>query len=117
MDERSLQKLQGVDSKLIEVVKLANSICPIVFRVTEGVRTIERQRELVKAKLSKTMNSKHLQGRAVDIVAIVNGAASWDMKVYKQIAVYMKQAAKQLNVEIECGADWGWDGPHIELKG
>ena len=117
MDERSLQKLQGVDSKLVEVVKIAYKLSPIKFRVTEGLRTVERQKELVKAKLSKTMNSKHLQGRAVDVVALVNNTISWDMKLYKEIATYMKQAAKQVGVEIECGADWGWDGPHIELKG
>lgn len=117
MDERSKDRLKEVDSKLAQVVELAYYTSPIKFKVTEGIRTKERQEELVKKKLSKTMKSKHLTGRAVDVAAIVNGSISWDMKYYKEIAIYMKRAAEQLGVKIECGADWGWDGPHIELKG
>lgn len=117
MDARSKDRLKEVDGKLAQVIELAYSISPIPFKVTEGLRSPERQKELFDKKLSKTMKSKHLTGRAVDVAAIVNGTVSWDMKYYKQIATYAKQAAKQLNVEIECGADWGWDGPHIELKG
>lgn len=116
MDQKSIEKMKGVDERLVRVVELAYSLSPLKFKVTEGVRTLERQKELVAKKLSKTMNSKHLTGKAVDIAIMVGSSITWDMKYYKEVAGYMKQAAKQLNVQIECGADWGWDGPHIELK-
>ena len=108
--------MKGVDERLVRVVELAYSISPKKFKVTEGVRTLERQKELYNKKLSKTMNSKHLVGKAVDIAILIGAEITWDMKHYKEVAGYMKQAAKQLNVQIECGADWGWDGPHIELN-
>lgn len=116
MDQKSKERMKGVDERLVRVVELAYSISPLKFRVTEGVRTLERQKQLLKEKKSKTLKSKHLEGKAVDIAIIVGNTVVWDMKYYKEVATYMKQAAKQLGIEIVCGADWGWDGPHIELK-
>ena len=116
MDQKSKEKLKGVDERLVQVAELAFQLSPITFRVTEGLRTKERQQELYAKKLSKTLNSKHITGKAFDVVILRDGKAIWDIKDYKALAVYFKEAAKQLNVKIECGADWGWDGPHIELK-
>lgn len=116
MDSSSVEKMKGVDERLVRVVELAYSISPRKFKVTEGLRTPERQKLLFAEKKTKTLKSKHLLGKAVDIVIILDTGITWDMKYYKEVAGYMKQAAKQLNVQIECGADWGWDGPHIELK-
>lgn len=67
----SLKKLEGVDKRLVEVLKEAISISPIDFTVVEGLRTLERQKELVKEGKSKTLNSKHIDGLAVDICACI----------------------------------------------
>ena len=84
--------------------------------VTEGLRSKERQKELVAAGASKTMNSRHITGHAVDLAAYVNGIR-WDWPLYEKIAKAMKQAAYELNIKIEWGGDWKSfkDGPHIQL--
>jgi peptidoglycan L-alanyl-D-glutamate endopeptidase CwlK len=118
LSKKSLSKLDGVNPALIKVVKRAIEISTIDFGVTEGLRTLERQREMVRTKKSQTMNSKHLIGRAVDLVALVNGAISWDWKYYIDISNAMKSAAKELGVNIEWGGDWKTlkDGVHFQLK-
>ena len=118
LSNKSLEKLKGVNSSLVNVIKRAIEITTIDFVVIEGMRTIERQKELVKTKKSQTMRSKHLLGRAIDIGAIVNGIISWDNKYYSEIAKAMKQAAKELGVAIEWGGDWKTlvDAVHFQLK-
>lgn len=118
LDKKSKERLIGVDKKLAQVVELAFSITTVPFIVTEGVRTLERQKQLFAAKASQTMNSKHLTGRAVDIAAKVGNEVRWDWPLYAQLAVAMKEAAKQLGVNITWGGDWKSfkDGPHFELK-
>jgi peptidoglycan L-alanyl-D-glutamate endopeptidase CwlK len=85
--------------------------------VTEGLRTKERQRQLVAAGASRTMNSRHLTGHAVDVAALVGGKVRWDWPLYAVIAEHMKAAARELGVAIVWGGDWKSfrDGPHVEL--
>jgi peptidoglycan L-alanyl-D-glutamate endopeptidase CwlK len=113
--KRSLRKMKGVHPELIEVAHKALELTDIDFGVTCGLRTVSEQRKLVSMGKSRTMNSRHLTGHAIDVVAYVNGKVSWEMIHYVRIANAFKMAAKKLGVQIECGADWGWDGPHIEL--
>ena len=81
LSERSCRKMKGVDQGLINVVKRAIQLTHIDFGVTEGVRDIERQKHLYKIGASTTMNSKHLTGRAVDLVAYDAGVACWDWPI------------------------------------
>ena len=114
---RSYNALQGVNPKLIAVTTLALKLSPIDFIVTEGLRTRTRQAELVKQGASRTMNSKHILGRAVDVAALDNGKVSWNFALYEQIAKAFKEAAGMLNVNIEWGGGWeDRDGPHFQLK-
>ena len=89
----------------------------IDFSVIEGLRTKERQAELVKAGASRTINSRHITGHAVDLAAVVGGEVRWDWPLYEKIAKAMKQAAYELNINIEWGGDWKSfkDGPHFQL--
>lgn len=112
-DER---KLVGVNARLVAVVKRLALTAPSRFMVVEGLRTKQRQRLLVKERKSKTMNSKHLVGRAVDIVPIVGGRVSWLWPDFEPLIDQAKRVAVELNVPIEFGYDWGWDAPHMELK-
>lgn len=113
---RSLQNLSGVHPDLVAVVKAAIKITEQDFIVIEGIRNINRQRELFKSGKSKTMNSRHLTGHAVDICPY---PVDWnDKSKFEAIADAMKDAAKDLEVSIEWGGDWknAWDKPHFELS-
>lgn len=114
---QSKANLKGVNPDLVKVVERAIQITEIDFRVTEGLRTRTRQAELVKAGASKTMDSRHITGHAVDLVALVNGGARWDWPLYYKLADAMKKAAAELGVSIVWGGDWTTfkDGPHFEL--
>lgn len=112
-----MARLNGVNEDLVRIVLEASKTSPVPFIITEGIRTIQRQAELVSRGASKTMASKHLTGRAVDVAAIVNGKVSWDWKYYAQIAEVFKSTAANLGIRIRWGGDWKYfkDGPHFEL--
>lgn len=113
----SLSRLVGLHPDLVKVVKRAIEITEVDFRVGEGLRTVERQKQLKAAGATTTLNSRHLTGHAVDLIALVGGEVRWDWPLYHKIAAAMKQAAKELNVPLEWGGDWKTfkDGPHYQL--
>ena len=68
LGKRSTDNLKGVHPDLVKVVQRAISITKQDFAVIEGLRSKERQEQLVKEGKSQTTNSRHLTGHAVDIV-------------------------------------------------
>jgi len=106
LSQRSLDKMDGVDENLVAVVKAAIHNTKVDFGVIYGLRTIEEQRKLVAAGKSQTMKSKHLEGRAVDLMAYVDGKGCWELNVYDDLCDAMKEAAKELGVAIKWGAAW-----------
>lgn len=118
LDERSEKRLEGVNDALVSVVRRAARITRVDFIVTEGVRTRERQAQLLAKGATQTLNSKHITGRAVDLAAVVDGEVRWDWPLYYKLADAMKQAAKECGVAITWGGDWRTfkDGPHFELS-
>lgn len=115
LSPRSLKNLEGVHPVLVRVVHGVAAVAP-PFVITEGRRTKERQAELVKRGKSKTMNSRHITGHAVDFVAVVDGGVSYDNADMKPIADAFARVAGEMGVKITRGIDWGWDSPHIELE-
>lgn len=117
LGKRSLSNLEGVHPDLIKVVMGAIELTQVDFTVIEGLRTKERQAQLLKEKKTTTLNSRHLTGHAVDIVAWVDGTVSWDWKHYYILEKAVKQAAKELKIPIEWGGDWKTfkDAPHWQL--
>ena len=115
IDARSERNLIGVHPDLVKVIRRAAKAGGFV--VAEGLRTKARQAQLVKAGASRTMNSRHITGHAIDVAALVNGEVRWDWPLYAAIAVRVKAAAKDLGVPIIWGGDWKSfrDGPHFEL--
>jgi len=115
LGKRSLSNLEGIHPDLVSVVKRAIEITEQDFTVIEGLRDIDRQRELFKSGASTTMNSRHLTGHAVDIAPY---PLSWDWDQYYPIEDAMKQAALELEVDLEWGGDWKSfkDGPHWQLS-
>jgi len=106
LSNRSLSRLDGVDERLQEVVKLAIKYTNIDFGITQGLRTIEEQRELVAKGASQTMKSNHLSGKAIDVVAYIGPRISWEASLYDDIADAFKMAAEEVGVSIRWGAAW-----------
>ena len=117
LGQRSLSHLEGVHPDLVRVVKKAAALSSLDFTVLEGLRTKERQKQLLDLGATKTINSRHLTGHAVDLAPMVGGTVRWDWPLYHQLAVIVKEAAKAENVPIQWGGDWRTfkDGPHWEL--
>lgn len=113
----SENNLIGVHPDLVKVVRRALELTPLDFKVIEGRRTLERQRELVKAGASQTLNGRHLTGHAVDIVPLPDGKVSWEWKYFYPMVDAMKQAAAELGIAVEWGGNWTTfkDGPHFQL--
>lgn len=118
LNARSMQRLDGVHPDLVKVVLRAAELSEVAFQVTEGLRTLQRQRQLVRQGASRTLRSRHLTGHAIDVVAYVDEKTiSWDFPLYKTISAAIKQAAKELEVAVEWGGDWKSfvDSPHFQL--
>ncbi|MHA7847130.1 M15 family metallopeptidase [Serratia sp. D1N4] len=127
--KRSEGNLVGVNPALVKVVRRALELSTVDFIVIEGVRTQARQRELwaqgrtTPGKIvTRTMKSKHLEGRAVDLLPVTG----WEnLSSFRVVSKAMFQAASELGVKITWGADWNSNGiqekgeddsPHFELS-
>jgi len=116
LSTRSRSKLKGVDEVLVNTVKTAIGITTVDFGVICGLRTQKEQKALVAKGASKTFKSKHLEGKAVDLMAYIKGRACWELKVYDEIAEAMKLAAIEHGISIRWGAAWNipditlWEG-------
>jgi len=106
LSQRSIDRMEGVDQRLVDCVLRAIELSEVDFGVTQGLRTIEEQEALVAKGASKTMKSKHIDGLAVDLMAYVGGRGCWELNVYDEIADAMKAAAQELDVPIRWGAAW-----------
>ena len=121
LSQRSLSRLDGVHPDMVAIVKRAIEITDVDFGVTQGVRTLEQQREYVRTGKSQTMNSKHLPqadgfSHAVDVVAYVDGDIAWELNLYDNIADAFAEAARELGISVKWGAAWNvpditqWNG-------
>lgn len=117
LSARSLKALAGVHPDLVRIVRRAIALTPVDFVVIEGLRTSARQAQLVAAGASRTMNSRHLTGHAVDVAPMVGREIRWDWPLYRQLAPAFKQAAAEAAIPLVWGGDWKKfvDGPHFEL--
>jgi len=106
LSQRSLDRLEGVDERLVAVVKYAITATKVDFGVVQGLRTIEEQRELVASGASQTMKSKHIDGLAVDLMAYIGSRGSWELNLYDDIADAMAEGARVVDVPVRWGAAW-----------
>lgn len=116
LGQRSKRNLEGVHPDLVAVVVRALELSPVDFTVIEGLRTPERQAELMRDGFTRTLKSRHIVGQAVDIVPL---PVDWkNTAPFKLIADSMKQAAKELGVKITWGGDWVSfkDLPHYQIE-
>jgi peptidoglycan L-alanyl-D-glutamate endopeptidase CwlK len=121
LNDRSRRNLQGVHPRLVAVIEAAAAKLPLSgglgFVVTEGLRTPARQAQLVAAGASRTSNSRHLTGHAVDIAATINGQVRWDWPLYQRLADLIVAEGQRLGTPITWGGNWRSlrDGPHFEI--
>ena len=125
LSARDEQRIAGVHPDLVRVIRRAAADTDLPFTVLEGVRTITRQRQLVAAKASKTMRSRHLTGHAVDLAPMLDldrdGAIEtsemFDWPLTHRLAKIIKAAAAAEGVPLEWGGSWTKfrDGPHWQL--
>lgn len=122
LSTKSLELLEGVHPDLRKIVLQCAAKSKIDFIVTEGKRTLARQKELVSQGASKTMKSRHLpsadgKSRACDLAVKISGKVRWDWPLYSSLAREMKTAAVQVGIPLEWGGDWKSfkDGPHYQL--
>ena len=101
-----MSRLEGINPDLIKVVTQAIKLTKIDFGVTCGMRTVEEQEKLVASGASQTMKSKHLEGRAVDLVAYVGPNITWKLNMYDDLADAMADACCEFGVPIKWGAAW-----------
>jgi peptidoglycan LD-endopeptidase CwlK len=140
LSKRSLDNLAGVHPHLIRIVNRALQSSPVDFTVIEGLRTLQRQRELFSQGYTQTLSSRHFKsevsgyGNAVDLWPIdpdtgrlvpgrlfdANGRERenprlWEL--YHILGPAVKAAAKAEELPIQWGGDWKSfkDGPHYQL--
>lgn len=109
LSRNSLKHLNGVDQRLVKIATRAIEITTIDFGISDGLRTIEEQAALVTAGASKTMKSKHLEGKAIDVFAYLNGKARWEAYFYYSICEAFIVAANEINVGLRWGGAWHID--------
>ena len=120
---RSKERLKGVDAKLVNVLNELIKIMDVT--IIEGLRTEDRQDELVAQGKSKTKYSKHLVGKAVDLAPY---PIDWeDRERFHYMGGMVRGIGQQLGVNIRWGGDWDSDGEikdnsfddlvHVEIRG
>ena len=105
LGKRSLSRLEGVDPRLV-------TLCHAVVKdfditVIEGKRDLETQKKYVKEGKSKTLKSKHLEGRAIDIAPY---PVDWEnLARFNYLAGMMFAYAHMMGVKLRWGNDWNND--------
>lgn len=117
LGSKSIQRLTGLHADLVRVVHAAARASDLDFCVLEGLRTLDRQKQLLAQGATTTLKSRHRTGHAVDLAAMSDGEIRWDWPLYYKLADIVKAAAAAEKVPLEWGGDWRKfkDGPHWQL--
>lgn len=117
LGKRSKLRMQGLHPDLVDVVETAIQKTTVDFTVLEGLRTSTRQLKLYESGASKTLQSRHLTGHAIDLGAWVDNRVDWSWPLYHQIADAMITSSSELGIKVEWGGNWSTfkDGPHFQL--
>ena len=102
---KSRKNMKGLNVGIVNV--LNQTIPHFDFSVIEGLRSIETQKEYVAKGASKTMKSKHLEGKAVDIAPYPRDYDDIERFVY--LGGFILGVASQLGVKLRWGLDWDMD--------
>ena len=122
-DKVSTDRRKGVHPDLLKLADAVLQAAPWPLRITEGMRTLERQRQLLAAKATKTLNSRHLTGHAIDVVPYIDldrdgkieTEELYNKRLFDVLIPIAKREAARLGIKMTFGYDWGWDSPHWQL--
>jgi len=106
LSNKSRENLEGVAQPLIDLAYAAIKNTPVDFRVTEGIRTVERQTILVRSGASRTMDSKHIHGYAIDVVPWIEGAPRYHWPLIFKMVEHIRDWAQILGIGIVWGGSW-----------
>jgi peptidoglycan L-alanyl-D-glutamate endopeptidase CwlK len=124
---KSLDRLNTCHPDLQKIMKELIKLMDVT--IIEGERSKEKQEELVRTGMSKTLNSKHLKqsdgySHAVDAAPY---PIDWnDREGFAYMQGMIRGIAHMMNIEVRSGIDWDadgkikdhsfFDGPHVELR-
>lgn len=106
LSENSEKSLIGVHANLVAVVRKAITLTVQDFGVHDALRSIEEQKELFASGATKTLESRHITGHAVDLVPYINGKLRWEWEPIYRIAESVRVASRELDVQIRWGGAW-----------
>lgn len=134
---RSKKSLEGVHPDLVRLIEVAITNSPCDFTIVEGVRTVQRQKQLYAQgrttpgsivtnvdgvnKKSNHQIKVDGYGHAVDLYPFFLGQVQVNHKDtiarLRDIAYHIKAVARQIGVKITWGGDWKspYDPPHFQL--
>lgn len=125
LDSASVRQLRDVDVRLASVLLVAASRYHAAFgsrrlRVTDGRRSMADQERLFAEGKTRTLNSHHLDGRAIDLAIIIDRKANWALPLYEEVDGFMQKAAIDIGLEpgdLLWGGHWTTlrDGVHWQL--
>lgn len=91
--------------------------------VIEGLRSIETQKQYIALGVSKTMKSKHLVGKAVDLYPypvprLSSGEIDSNSEKWNQLGGVVLTVAMAMGIKVQWGGLWTSfiDKPHFEIK-
>ena len=128
LGKKSKEQLVGVEPGIVANVVIAIAICESDFSVFDGIRGARQQAHMLQTGVSKSKNSYHLYGLAVDLVPYFDGRNWWDSKdpttqkridkAFRDISAAMNKASKITGIPVDNGFKlWGWDKPHWQRTG
>jgi len=125
--ESSEKNFANVHPDLVKLARKALELSPVNFGVSEGARSVDRQRYLLGQRATQTLDSRHIPAEpmgggnnlshAIDIFPFVGGEARYDGRLFAEIKEAWDQASVLLKIPFEWGGDWKdfHDAPHFQL--
>ncbi len=124
LNQRSLDNLAPTSPRIQAVTHCAAGT-PIIgpqgqkisFVVYHGFRTDEEQRSMLAKGVSWVNRSRHQDGQAIDVMAVVDGKSTWDAWPYTEISKVFYACGDKLKTPITWGGEWRVkDLVHFEEK-
>ncbi|NBT57503.1 M15 family peptidase [bacterium] len=109
-------KLAFVHPELVRVFDEAVNFYSKKIRIIEGLRSVQRQNQLYLQGKTKTLDSRHLTGHALDLVTQDNGNILWDEPNAIQLAAAIRASAIKCGVPIRWGGCWQEINTVVNLK-
>lgn len=113
---RSLGNLAETRPEVPALAKCALNHTKVDFIVVDGGRTLQEQITNVRNGVSWTLQSRHIEGAAIDVAAYVDGKVSYDPIYYHQVNDAFAYCSDKLRIPYVWGGSWKVrDLMHFEL--